>query len=100
MKEKIKQVTQKAASLLGYEIRKLRSIDHDRAVYISLYGQNAVDKRRFYTISAGGHFGFGGGIDHPLWTGIDVNKQWKTGRRLGIPQGDRMAVHPFPGQYD
>lgn len=63
--------------LTGYEcIKKDRIID-DTELYLKLYGKECTIQRLFYNISAGAYKGFGGGINHPCWTNIDVNRPWK-----------------------
>jgi SAM-dependent methyltransferase len=68
-------------------------------MYVDLFGRKSVEERRFYTISAGGHFEFGGGINHPFWTTIDVDRAWKRGRRFNPSRDiahDLLSVQPIP----
>lgn len=73
----LKNVIRKVVGLTGYEINKVKNY-YDESLYLSLYGQDSVKNRKFYNISAGGHFDFGCGIHHPLWTNIDVDRPWKN----------------------
>jgi hypothetical protein len=75
MKKLIFKVAHKSASLLGYNLRKINT--DDVSLYRRLYGEESVKKRRFYNISAGAYRGFGGGIHHPCWTNIDLDKPWE-----------------------
>jgi hypothetical protein len=50
----------------------------DVALYERLYGSESVKNRRFYNISVGSYLGFGGGLHHPCWTCIDVDRPWKN----------------------
>ena len=63
----------------GYSLKPLIVPKNDTQQYIKLYGIESVENRRFYNISAGGHFDFGCGIHHPCWTNVDLNRNWKYG---------------------
>jgi SAM-dependent methyltransferase len=95
----VKALIKKALNWWGYELKKIPSSAEERAMYVDLFGRESVKKKRFYTISAGGHFEFGGAISHPFWTSIDVDRPWKTGRRfnpsLDIAH-DLLSVQPIP----
>ena len=73
----MKKLLRAIFSCLGYELQKKRKTIEDLDVYKKLYGEESVSKRRFYNISAGAYKGFGGGINHPCWTNIDVDRSWK-----------------------
>jgi predicted SAM-dependent methyltransferase len=60
---------------MGLRINRINT--NDIAMYIRLYGEESVEKRRFYNISAGAFIDFGCGIHHPCWTNIDVDRPWK-----------------------
>jgi SAM-dependent methyltransferase len=95
----LKQLAKRAAQLAQIEIRRLHEGDEDREVYLALYPKESVENRRFYNVSAGGHFGFGCGLKHPLWTSIDVDRPWKGERvfnpRLDIAH-DLLTMTPIP----
>jgi predicted SAM-dependent methyltransferase len=59
----------------GYSLVRVKN-DDESALYIRLYGEDSVKNRSFYNLSAGAYLGFGGGLHHPYWTNIDLNKQW------------------------
>jgi len=60
--------------------------------------------RRFYNISTGSFQGFGGGIYHPCWTNVDVDKPWKedkysNGREYDPTRDiahDLLSMKPLP----
>jgi hypothetical protein len=60
----------------GFTLKRL-SLD-DVGLYEKLYGPESVKNRRFYNISVGSYLGFGGGLHHPCWTCIDVDRPWKN----------------------
>jgi SAM-dependent methyltransferase len=74
-----KKLIEKAINLRGFELRKIRQPKDDTELYLRLFGEDSVIKRRFYNISAGGHFDFGCGIHHPCWTNVDVDRKWEKG---------------------
>lgn len=96
----IKSMVKKMLLKCGYNIKKISRIDKERAMYVDLFGSESVEKKRFYTISAGGHIEFGGGINHPFWTSIDVNKSWEKGaRQFNASQDiahDLLSLQPIP----
>jgi hypothetical protein len=61
----------------GFELLKIKHYD-DTDAYVKFYGSDSVRSRRFYNISTGAYNGFGGGINHPCWTNIDVDRPWKN----------------------
>jgi len=67
-------VMRKAFKLLGYDLKKIP--DDDSALYTKIYGGQSVAQRKFYNISAGAYLGFGGGMRHPCWTNIDLDRPW------------------------
>jgi hypothetical protein len=75
MKKLTVKLLNKAVSRIGYELRPLKPVDTQH--YRELYGNENVKKRRFYNLSAGAYMGFGGGLNHPCWTNIDLDKPWK-----------------------
>lgn len=80
--------------MLGYDIKKINGISNDLPMYIRLYGEESVKKRRFYNISAGAYLGFGGGLNHPCWTRIDVNRSWgKNNLNATVYDPDKDIVH-------
>ncbi len=99
MKEIIKQKTLSIISKSGYVIKPLTLKKNDHDLYLKLFGEESVRFRRFYNISAGGHFDFGCGIHHPCWTNIDMDRKWKFGKRFD-PQKDiahdLLTATPIP----
>lgn len=82
--------------LLHIKLIKIR--DNDLSLYIELYGEESVKKRRFYNISVGSYLGFGGGLHHPCWTKIDVNPP-KSNKRIYSDRG--LAYDPkFDIEHD
>lgn len=67
----LKEVSKEILKKGGFEIIKIRKPEDDTPHYLHLYGRDSVENKRFYNISGGGHFGFGGGFWHPCWTNID-----------------------------
>ena len=65
----------KALGLLKFNLKRIDV--HDQSLYRTLYGEDSVKQRRFYNISAGAYLGFGGGLHHPCWTNIDLDRPWK-----------------------
>jgi predicted SAM-dependent methyltransferase len=69
------RILRKTASLAGYDLKREPASDvHD---YVRLYGKESVKERRFYNLSAGAYLGFGGGLHHPCWTNIDLDRTWE-----------------------
>lgn len=94
----IKEYLRKIVELTGYELRKIKNAS-DEDLYISLFGKESVEQKKFYNISAGGHFGFGCGIHHPLWRNVDIDKQWH-GKSNYNPEKDIIhdlqSLQPLP----
>jgi len=67
----MKQYLKALISFLGYDI-KISPKKDDTVLYKELYGEESVKNKRFYNINGGGHFEFGGGLNHPCWTNMDV----------------------------
>jgi predicted SAM-dependent methyltransferase len=100
MIEFVKNILDKA----GIEIKKKKN-RNDTWLYNELYGTESVNNRRFYNISAGGHFEFGGKFHHPLWTNIDVDRPWKwnKGREFDPTTDiahDPLTLKPIPIKSD
>jgi hypothetical protein len=100
----MKKIFKKILSYLGFELKKITNHD-DTDLYIDLYGSESVKNRRFYNISTGAYKGFGGGINHPCWTNIDVDKPWKSDKYFpgGVecnPESDishdLLSMKPIP----
>jgi hypothetical protein len=88
----------------GFELSRITSMD-DIDSYARIYGRESLEARRFYNISAGAYKGFGGGIHHPCWTNVDVDRPWKTD--VFFPDGneydpgkdiahDLLSMKPIP----
>lgn len=69
----MKKIVNTLIERFGYEIRKNSKNYNDLGLYTQYFSTESIEKRSFYNISAGGHFGFGGNFTHPLWTNIDVD---------------------------
>ncbi len=72
----IKKILFKIFNRLGFAVRKINT--DDVSLYIRLFGEESVKKKRFYNISAGAYLDFGCGIHHPCWTNVDVDRPWKA----------------------
>lgn len=95
----VKTLIKRTLNRWGYELRKIPSTTAERDMYLDLFGRESVEAKRFYTISAGGHFEFGGGISHPFWTSIDVDRPWKARRKFNPSQDiahDLLSLQPIP----
>lgn len=71
------KIVKKVLAHFGYRIERDFLIE-DIDKYIELYGHESVKNKRFYNICVGTCFGFGGGINHPCWTNIDIDRSWKN----------------------
>ena len=69
------KILRKVASLAGYDLKR-KSVT-DVPDYVRLYGEKSVRERRFYNLSAGAYLGFGGGLHHPCWTNLDLDRSWE-----------------------
>jgi ubiquinone/menaquinone biosynthesis C-methylase UbiE len=75
LKNGLSEILKKTTVQTGYDLKRLRPVDVHH--YLELYGKESVKNRRFYNISAGSYMGFGGGLHHPCWTNIDLDRPWK-----------------------
>lgn len=75
LKNGLSEIIKKAIAQTGYDLKRLRPVDVQH--YLELYGEESVKKKQFYNISAGSYMGFGGGLHHPCWTNIDLDRPWK-----------------------
>lgn len=94
----IKEYLRRIIELTGYEIRKIKN-ESDESLYISLFGSDSVKQKKFYNISAGGHFDFGCGIHHPLWRNVDIKKKWDSKSRYNPEKDiihDLQSLEPLP----
>lgn len=83
----------------GLELVRIKKPADDTAHYLMLYGRESVENKRFYNISGGGHFGFGGGFSHPCWTNIDYFKPSEIKPRLNSENEighDLLKLDPLP----
>jgi SAM-dependent methyltransferase len=103
----MKTVLRKLFRFMGFEFLKKKKIIDDTDLYVKLYGKECVNQRRFYNISAGAYKGFGGGVYHPCWTNIDVDRPWNDdpffpGAKEYNPQRDiahdLLSIQPLPLQ--
>ncbi|MBK8805431.1 MAG: methyltransferase domain-containing protein [Bacteroidales bacterium] len=94
----MKKFIQKALLKHGYEINKIHCLD-DSDLYYKFFDNESIQKRKFYNISAGGHFEFGGKFFHPLWTNVDVDKKWVNGKNFNSNRDlkfDPMSLQKLP----
>jgi len=99
MNEFVKSKAIEYLGLAGYFIKPLVAKKNDTDLYIKLYGKDSVEARRFYNISAGGHFDFGCGIHHPCWTNIDMDRNWKSAKCYDPSKDiahDLLTCNPIP----
>lgn len=75
---KIKKASSKMLKNRGIQILKTDPSFFERA-YQEMYNEKSLQERKFYNISAGGHFGFGCGFSHPYWTNVDADFDWGGG---------------------
>jgi len=103
MKDSIKKFLKSSLRDIGIDIKKIRK--SDVSLYVKLYGEESVKQRRFYNISVGAYKGFGGNINHPCWTNIDVDRPWKSDVYFpGSPEfnpdkdiaHDLLSMEPIP----
>jgi predicted SAM-dependent methyltransferase len=87
VKEAAKRLVKGIIGSIGLEIRKKRSSD-DRHLYKALYPVESLKDRRFYTVSSGGHLGFGMDFEHPYWTNIDLLRPIPSHLRQYNPETD------------
>ncbi|MFB6320143.1 methyltransferase domain-containing protein [Saccharicrinis sp. FJH54] len=83
----MKQFILKKLDNLGYRLVKQGQKD-DTDLYLSTYGSDSVYNKRFYNVSAGGHFGFGNIINHPLWRNLDIKRPVAKHLQQFDPQKD------------
>ncbi len=76
MKYNIIKLIKAILRYIGLDLNKITIFD--LPLYAKLYGEESVKKRLFYNISVGAYKGFGGGIQHPCWTNVDVDRSWKN----------------------
>jgi len=71
--------------LFSLDLKKVTKFD--LPLYIKTYGEESVQRKKFYNISVGAYKGFGGGFQHPCWTNIDLNRTWKNDKYFpGFPE--------------
>lgn len=59
-------------------------------LYFDLFGEEAVQKRRFYNIGAGDFY-------HPAWTNVDLRSEWYDEHHDKIDLGwDMLSLEPIP----
>lgn len=95
---KLTKIASSLLNKLGLEIRKKPRDNFD--VYHELYPQDSIKNRRFYTVSGGGHLGFGTDFEHPYWTNLDLKRTIEKGLRqfnskMDIPY-DLLDQTPLP----
>jgi SAM-dependent methyltransferase len=94
----LKRTIKKLVDRAGYTLTPKRP-DVDISLYESLYGKESVSKRRFYNIGAGGHLSFGGDLNHPCWTNVDLDKPWPGAREFNRDVDiahDLFSLEPLP----
>ena len=85
------------AEKMGYAISAFKP-RIDLGVYEQLFGADAVRRRAFYNVGAGG-------FSHPAWTNIDADSDWygcnrKDTLRSGNLQHDLLSLKPLPIESD
>lgn len=95
MRNKFQRLIRKA----GYKIEKIEPHD-DSELYRKIYGADSVNRRAFYNVAAGGHYGFGGKFEHSCWTNVDVEKETYGEDRPFNPEKDisydLLDLKPLP----
>jgi predicted SAM-dependent methyltransferase len=56
---------------LGFQV-SIKKLSDDIKLYHEEYCEDSITKRRFYNVSAGGHWNYCL-IEHPYWTNLDLN---------------------------
>lgn len=99
LSRKLKETVSDIFNIVGIEIRKKQPTD-DRYLYRQLFSSDSIENRRFYTVSAGGHGGFGIDFEHPFWTNIDLDRPIRTHLRQFNPDldisHDLLDMTPLP----
>lgn len=85
-----------ALGRIGLGINRIKKLEDDKPLYERYYPRESLDRRAFYNISFGGHFGFGCDFTHPLWTNIDVDRPYP----LGWPQFNPSRDIPYDPFHD
>ena len=84
---------------IGIEVKR-SPIPDDRSLYKQLYPEESLANRRFYSVSAGGHRGFGLDLDHPYWTNLDLLRPIAPECRQFNPERDvpydMLDAEPLP----
>lgn len=94
----LKRIIHKLVEHAGYTLTSKRPAINI-PLYQSLYGRESVAKRRFYNICAGGHLSFGGELNHPCWTHVDLDKPWPGAREFNPETDiahDLFSLQPLP----
>jgi predicted SAM-dependent methyltransferase len=86
-KEILTKSIKHALDKAGLQITKKTASD-DLELYPKLFPQESLTHRRFYTVSAGGHRGFGTDFEHPYWTNIDLLRPIPAHHRQFNPETD------------
>ncbi|MBF0522479.1 MAG: methyltransferase domain-containing protein [Candidatus Omnitrophica bacterium] len=90
----MRRLIHKIVNRLGFSLTKIKTKNEEYGLdlYRSLYGEESIQKRRFYNIGAGGFY-------HPAWTNIDLQSEWYKGHEEKVKTGinfDLMSLMPFP----
>jgi len=91
----LKRLAKEIMNKAGFDIVRLKKRD-DLSHYLQLFDKESVEKKRFYNISGGGHFGFGGGFNHPCWTNIDFLKPKHILNPENEIAHDLLSLTPLP----
>jgi ubiquinone/menaquinone biosynthesis C-methylase UbiE len=94
MKRKLKKLLKNSINSIGYDF-KITKRWEDIELYTLLYGNESVFNKRFYDISAGGHFEFGKGLNHPCWTNVDFASSNQNKNKHDIFH-DLLSLSPLP----
>lgn len=101
----MKTILKKFLRVAGYELNNITKSRYDVPLYLKHYGEDSVKNRCFYNISVGAYNGFGGGLHHPCWTNVDLDRPWKNDKyypnspefnpKIDIAH-DLLSMNPIP----
>ena len=99
MKRMIINAAQELLGKAGFEVRR-KPVADDFLLYKEIFPEESLVNRNFYTVSAGGHLGFGTNFEHPFWTNLDLHRPIAEGLRQFNPETDvhydLLDMSPLP----
>ncbi|MCI5120199.1 MAG: methyltransferase domain-containing protein [Candidatus Electrothrix sp. AUS4] len=97
MKKFLKTAVKKIINFTGHDLKKTGKTN-DINLYLQRYGEESVQNKKFYDISGGGHFKFGGGLNHPCWTNVDFMHPGTviSKRSKNTISHDLLTLEPLP----